>query len=721
PLGAEVGTAKFDLSLGLTEEGGQIFGGLSYNTDLFDAATADRLLAHLGRLLEGAVEEPRRRLSELPILSDAERRQLLDEHSPAGRSFPVEAPLYRLFERQAALRPHAVAAVCDGRSLAYGELNAQANRLARHLLGLGLIPGSRVGLCLERDLELVVALLAVLKAGCAYVPLDGALPAERLAFLLADSGVEAVVTQESQLAALPAPAVPVLCLEREAAAVAAHSSEDPGLDVLPEQAAYVIYTSGSTGRPKGVVVSYANAVRLFTATDDWFAFGPDEVWTLFHSYAFDFSVWELWGALLYGGRLVVVPYWVSRSPESFHELLVREKVTVLSQTPSAFRQLMRADEASTGELSLRWVVFGGEALELGSLRSWYERHAEDRPRLVNMYGITETTVHVTHRELTAADAVSGTGSRIGVAIPDLQVYVLDRHQELVPEGVAGELCVGGAGLAWGYLGRPELTAERFMPHPFLNPTDRTDPSDPSDFLGGRLYRSGDLGRWVAGDLEYLGRIDHQVKVRGFRIELGEIEAALGRHEAVRETVVLVRGESLVAYVVFAPGQAATAGDLRGFVGESLPEYMVPSAFVMLPALPLTPNGKVDRKALPEPERAAADREFVAPRTPVEEMLAGVWCEVLGLERVGVDASFFELGGHSLLATQVISRVRGLFGVELPLRDLFEAPTVAALAARIEQARRAERGALAPAILPVPRTGAERLSFAQQRLWFLDRL
>ncbi|HKH45336.1 MAG TPA: amino acid adenylation domain-containing protein, partial [Thermoanaerobaculia bacterium] len=630
PFAVEVDTAKFDLTLSLEETAHGLAASLEYRTDLFDASTADRLLDRFGRLLAGAVDEPRRPIAELPILSAAERCQLLEERSPAGRSFPVEAPLHRLFERQAALRPQAPAVVCEDRSLTYGELNAQANRVARRLVELGVAPGSRVGLCLERDLELVVSLLAVLKAGCAYVPLDGSLPAERLAFLLADSGVEAVVTQESQLAALPATAVPVLCLEREA--LAACSDEDLGFDVLPEQAAYVIYTSGSTGRPKGVVVSHANAVRLFTTTDAWFGFGPDEVWTLFHSYAFDFSVWELWGALLYGGRLVVVPYWVSRSPESFHELLVREKVTVLSQTPSAFRQLMRADEISStsGELSLRWVVFGGEALELGSLRIWYERHAEDRPRLVNMYGITETTVHVTYRELSAADAVSGTGSRIGVAIPDLQVYVLDRHRELVPEGVAGELCVGGAGLAWGYLGRPELTAERFVPHPFA--------AGP----GERLYRSGDLGRWMAGDLEYLGRIDHQVKVRGFRIELGEIESVLGRHEAVRETVVLARGDSgearLVAYVVFAPGRSATAGELRDFAGRSLPEHMAPSAFVALPALPLTGNGKVDRKALPAPEedgaRLEAGEAYVAPRTWEERVLAEVWAGVLGVERVG---------------------------------------------------------------------------------------
>ncbi|HKH44413.1 MAG TPA: amino acid adenylation domain-containing protein, partial [Thermoanaerobaculia bacterium] len=671
---------------------------LKHDRDLFDAPQVERLLAHLGRLLQGMAEEPQRRLAELPMLTGAERRQLL-EHSPAGRSFPVEAPLHQLFERQAALRPQAPAVVCDGRSLTYGELDAQANRLARHLLGAGVTPGSLVGLCLERDLELVVSLLAVLKAGCAYVPLDGALPADRLAFLLADSGVEAVVTQESQLAALPETAAPVLCLEREAAALAAWSDEDLdlcGLEVAPEQAAYVIYTSGSTGRPKGVVVSHANAVRLFSATDDWFGFGADEVWTLFHSYAFDFSVWELWGALLYGGRLVVVPYWVSRSPESFHELLVREKVTVLSQTPSAFRQLMRADEASatSGELSLRWVVFGGEALELGSLRSWYERHAEDRPRLVNMYGITETTVHVTYREISAADAVSGTGSRIGAAIPDLQVYVLDRHQELVPEGVAGELCVGGDGLAWGYLGRPELTAERFVPNPFGNPTDRTDRTDRSDLhSGSRLYRSGDLGRWVAGDLEYLGRIDHQVKVRGFRIELGEIESVLGRHEAVRETVVLARaGESgearLVAYVVFAPGRTATAGELRDFAGQSLPEHMVPSAFVALPALPLTSNGKVDRKALPAPEedgaRLEAGEAYVAPRTREERVLAEVWAGVLGVERVGVHDNFFALGGDSILSLRIMSQAREQ-GVEVALQDLFEHQTIARLTAALRPA------------------------------------
>jgi acyl-coenzyme A synthetase/AMP-(fatty) acid ligase/acyl carrier protein len=404
---------------------------------------------------------------------------------------------------------------------------------------------------------------------------------------------------------------------------------------------------------------------------------------MFHSYAFDFSVWELWGALLYGGRLVVVPFWVSRSPEAFHKLLWEERVTVLSQTPSAFRQLMLADEAagqSAEELSLRLVVFGGEALDFRSLAPWVARHGDERPRLVNMYGITETTVHVTYRPVTRRDVEDAWGSPIGVPIPDLQTYVLDEGLRLLPAGVAGEVCVGGAGLARGYEGQPALTAERFVPHPF------------STRPGERLYRSGDMARYDArGGLEYLGRRDRQVKLRGFRIELGEIEAALRSHEWIRDVVVTVGGESgdgkrLVAYVVGRGGPGPGAGGLRAYLRGRLPDYMAPSAYVELEELPLTPSGKVDFAALPEAGRGAggaAGAAFVGPRTEVEGVLCRVWAETLGLEAVGVGEDFFELGGHSLLAARVVSRVREELGVELPLREVFERPTVEGAADKLE--------------------------------------
>ncbi|HEV2843869.1 MAG TPA: AMP-binding protein, partial [Thermoanaerobaculia bacterium] len=456
-----------------------------------------------------------------------------------------------------------------------------------------------------------------------------------------------------------------------------------------------------------MLIPHCNVVRLFDATDAWFGFGPQDVWTLFHSYAFDFSVWEIWGALLYGGRLVVVPWEVSRSPEDFLDLLARERVTVLNQTPSAFAQLARAEAARPEPLpDLRLVVFGGEALEPASLEPWFERHGDGRPRLVNMYGITETTVHVTYRPITLADARAGRRSVIGVPIPDLGLAVMDRSLAPAPVGVPGELVVGGAGLARGYLGRPELTAERFIPDPF------------GGRPGARLYRSGDVGRFLPdGDVEYLGRLDNQVKIRGFRVELGEIEAALAALPGVREAVVLLREERLAAYVV---GDAAIP-DLRQALRERLPDYMAPSAFVKLAAMPLTVNGKVDRKALPDPETASGGEEYVAPRTPTEEVIAGIWADLLGLDRVGAADRFFDLGGHSLLATQVTSRLRQAFGVEMPLHDLFEAPVLADLAARVEAARADAGVPPAPPLVPAPRDGALPLSFAQQRLWFIDRV
>jgi amino acid adenylation domain-containing protein/non-ribosomal peptide synthase protein (TIGR01720 family) len=685
------GVSKFDLTLAVHDEGPELALTWEHSTDLFDAATIRRLQEHLAALLGGLAARPERPVGELPLLGAAQRAQLLWEwNQPVAAAAAAAAPLplHRLFEAQAARRPLATAVVHDVDALTYGELNGRANRLARRLRGMGVGPGSRVGLCVERSLDMVVGLLAILKAGGAYLPLDPTYPPERLAFMLADAGAALVLAQERLRGRLPASAaIPVLLVN------GGPGDEDtanlPG-GAGPDDAAYVIYTSGSTGVPKGVEVTHANVARLFAATREWFDFGPDDVWTLFHSYAFDFSVWEIWGALLAGGQLVVVPYEVSRAPEAFLTLLATERVTVLNQTPSAFRQLAQAAGAggAAPELALRWVIFGGEALDPRLLGPWIARYGDAAPRLVNMYGITETTVHVTYARLRAADlAAAGGGSVIGRPIPDLSVHLLDRRLHLLPPGAPGEIYVGGAGVARGYLGRPELTAERFLPDPW------------SALPGSRLYRTGDLARRLPdGGLEYLGRIDSQVKIRGFRIELGEIEAALDSHPAVAAALVEARRDPagpavgapaeqrLVAYLVAAAQPAPTISELRAWIARSLPDHMLPAAFVFLAALPLTPSGKVDRRALPAPERARPElaAAFAAPRTPAEELLAALWREALGLAHVGVEDNFFALGGHSLLAIQVLDRLREAAAVALPLRSLFEAPTVAGLAAELER-------------------------------------
>ncbi|HEY7767650.1 amino acid adenylation domain-containing protein, partial [Longimicrobium sp.] len=1064
------------------------------------------------RLAEALELAPGRAIGSIDVLPEAERRLVVEEWNGTGTAYPADRCIHELFQAQAARTPGAVAVRFQDQQLTYAALNERANRLAHHLRGRGVGPEVRVGLCLERSLELVVAIVAVLKAGGAYVPLDPGYPAERLAFTLADAGVPLVLVQESVRATLPAvDGVEIISLDGAAREIGAESAENPESGARPGSLAYVIYTSGSTGTPKGALIEHRNVARLFAATEAGFGFGESDVWTLFHSCAFDFSVWEIWGALLYGGRLIVVPWPVTRDPAAFRTLLARERVTVLSQTPSAFRALAQVDEGRAEPLhALRTVVFGGEALQYEGLRGWLERYGPERPRLVNMYGITETTVHVTWHTVTGRELRdAGAASGIGKPIPDLRAYVLDPAGNPSPLGVAGELYVGGAGLARGYLGRPGLTAQRFVPDPFAG------------VAGARLYRSGDLARWkVDGTLEYLGRIDEQVKVRGFRIELGEVEAVLRATPGIREAVVLAREDApgdrrLVAYVV--PGAEETAGgareqvsewetvfddtyaqddgeqdpalQLKGwnssytggpipreemrawvehtverilalrpervlevgcgtglllfrvaphtqayhgtdfsrmalehvrrhaaglpqvslsegegdrlddqagagfdlvvinsvaqyfpdlhyllrvlqgaaaalrpcgriFVGDvrslpllgafhaslelvrapeglsagqlrarvrrgmaeeqelmldpaffealrariprlgrvevqvkrgeydnevsrfrydvvlhldagmacadpavrewsgedadglralaeasaqallvrgvpdarvrehvrayellaaggeaadaaavrslaagaaggigpealfalgeemgravevrpgahatlevlfhpaagaarvpaavdaerpwesyandpqwgrrmralvpalrdaaraRLPEYMVPAAFVVLETLPLTPNGKLDRGALPAPDGAGlATRGHEAPAGETEEALAEIWAEVLGVARVGRRDHFFDLGGHSLLAVQVVSRVRQALGVEVPLKAVFEAPTVAALAERVE-ALRSAGASPAPPVVPVPRDAPLPLSFAQQRLWVVDRI
>ncbi|ARL19934.1 non-ribosomal peptide synthetase [Burkholderia pseudomallei] len=712
-------TAQFELTLSLQEAGDDIVGHLNYASALFDESTVRRYVTYWRRLLEGMTAGPANAsVARLPLLDEAERKQVVYAWNATERDYPIEQCIHQLFEAQVDRKPEAIALTFDGQRLSYAELNARANRLAHYLQARGVGPDRLVALCAERGIEMVVGLLAILKAGGAYVPLDPAYASDRLRGIVQDSQPALVLADAVGRAALGEldGALPVIDPETDALRWREMPPTNP--EVASQHVhhlAYVIYTSGSTGRPKGVMVEHAQVVRLFGATQAWFGFDERDVWTLFHSYGFDFSVWELWGALLHGGRLVIVPTEVTRTPSAFFALLCAEGVTVLNQTPSAFQALMSAQEEreeAAGNIEranvvahrLRYVIFGGEALEPRTLASWYARHGE-RTQLVNMYGITETTVHVTYCALRAEDAMRLGASPIGVRIPDLQLYVLDDRREPVPMGVTGELYVGGAGVARGYLNRPELTRERFIDDPFV--------------AGGRLYRTGDLARWrTDGSLEYLGRNDFQVKIRGFRIELGEIEAQLAKVTGVREVVVLARDSAsavrdsatehatpnalspspetstataaatatatapekrLVAYYT---GDADVAA-LRAQAAQHLPSYMVPSAYVRLDAWPLTPNGKLDRRALPAPaDDAYARAEYEAPRGAKEEALAAIWRELLHVERVSRHDNFFELGGHSLLAIGVIERMRRE-GLHTDVRSIFNAQTLSDLAARAQ--------------------------------------
>ncbi|OIK26863.1 non-ribosomal peptide synthetase [Streptomyces malaysiense] len=695
------GTAKFDLTFDVVRGDDGVRCRLEYRADLFEAATVERFTRHYLNLLAAAVAEPELPVSRLPMLSEEERRPLVSALPDQAAAAAVRCA-HEVFAEHAARTPGAVAVTDGALALGYGELDRRANQLAHRLRALGVGPDTLVGLCAPRSAELVVGLLGILKAGGAYLPLDPDNPPERLRHIIGDAGLRHVVGTTATRPLWEAAAAHTVDLTADAVQLAELPGTAPDSGVTPDHLAYVIYTSGSTGRPKGTLVPHRNITRLFSATRHWFGFGPGDVWTLFHSIAFDFSVWELWGALLHGGRLVVVPYEVSRSPEDFHRLLCDEAVTVLNQTPSAFHQLDRADARRAagppGRLSLRYVVFGGEALDVGALTGWFGRHGDTAPRLVNMYGITETTVHVTYRPLTARDAAQGRGSVIGVPIPDLRLHLLDRHGDPVPRGAAGELYVAGAGLARGYLNRPELTAERF----------------PTASCGERLYRTGDLARLRAdGELEYLGRIDDQVKLRGFRIELGEIEAALTAHPGVGAAVARVVPDAtgtpvLAGYVVPAAEHPAANGPeadgpvpgpltvdgLRAHLAARLPGYMVPGALVTLPALPLTANGKVDRRALPVPGATtgalAPGSAYEPPRGPVETALARIWQEVLGHERVGALDNYFALGGDSIRSLQVLARGRES-GLRFGVVDLMRHQTVRGLAKAVSQDAGAAEG------------------------------
>lgn len=673
PMEPENSKAPFDLVLSMEEIPEGIRGRFRYNTDLFDLQTIARMGRYFRNILTAALKQSDEPVKSLAMTGESEQGQLLSMNGDV-ETFPVDESLPELIEQQAFDHPEAIALSCDGVTWSYDQLDKRANCIARHLQGMGIQPGDRVGICMNRSAELVASILGILKAGAAYVPLDPAYPRERLDFMVKDAAIQVVITEPEAVESVPESVLHRLDVRSvEDDGEYSRSSEIP---VNPSATAYVIYTSGSTGLPKGVEVTHANVIRLFRSTESLFGFTDRDVWTLFHSCAFDFSVWEIFGALLYGGKLVVVPYWVSRSPDAFYDLLQKECVTVLNQTPSAFRQLVEIDRREGGRsTSLKWVIFGGEALEMKSLEGWCRRHGFDQPHLINMYGITETTVHVTWHRITPSDLSRGM-SVIGKPIADLTVDLFDEFGAGVPTGIPGEIFVGGAGVASGYLNRPELTRERFV-----------EAEEYGFKKGGKLYRSGDLGRRLEdGTLEYLGRIDQQVKIRGFRIELGEIESQMSGYTGVASSVVVARevdsGNELIGYVVLQSdtGEHRFVSKLRNYLKEKLPDYMLPAAIVVLEEIPLTPNGKVDRGALPDPDREVRidEIEYIVPSSPLEMLIARLWQEVLQISKIGLKDNFFELGGDSIKGAIFANKMQKEIGSVFYVVSLFEAPTITGL-------------------------------------------
>ena len=692
-----------DVTVRFAGGAGGLEGRAEYNPALFDAASVRRFADHFARALEQGVADPGAAVGRIALLSAEESRRQLVEWNRTAADYPADKCVHHLFEEQARRTPDAVALTHADESLSYGELKARANRLARHLRGLGVGPGVLVGLSMERSAEMIVSLLAVLKAGGAYVPLDPTYPPERLSFMLEDARVPVLLTQSGLWPRPPAGRLRVVCLDAEAESIAAYGADDLRGGATPDDLAYVIYTSGSTGRPKGVMIRHRGVCNMRSAQAAAFEVRPGSRVVQFASLSFDASVYEIVMTLCTGATLCLIDRDTALPGAGLIEWLRRERISVATLPPSVLLA-SPADELP----ELKTLVVAGEACPAEVAERW----AHGRT-VLNAYGPTETTVWATVSEPLGA----GRKPDIGRPIANTQVYVLDRSTRPVPVGVAGEIYVGGAGLARGYLGRPALTAEKFIPDPFS--------AEP----GARLYRTGDLARYLPdGRVEYLNRADHQVKLRGYRVELGEVEAALEGHAAVRQSVVMAREDApgdqrLVAYFVPNGGAAPAPGELADFLREKLPAYMVPGAYVVLEALPLTPNGKVNRAALPAPgaERPALAARFAAPRTPVEEVIAGIWARVLGLEEVGVNDNFHEIGGHSLLATRVLSRVREAFEVDLPIKTLFEAVTVSALAERVEQATAAGRSPAPPPVTRVAREGDLPLSLGQQRLWFAHQL
>ncbi|CAO3567132.1 unnamed protein product [Mortierella alpina] len=719
-------TVIFDLILALWENNSGIEGGLEYATSIFEKSTVNRHIGYLHAVLQAMVTDEDQPLTAVDLMSADERTLVVQTWNDTQQQCPDQVCIHKLFEIQVKRTPDAIAVVHENASLTYRELNMRANAVANQLVQLSVQPDDLVAICVERSLAMIIGILAVMKAGGAYVPLDPVHASERLLDILSDASPSIVLVDLRGMAALRGADMSlykVIDLTMPSDGTVAN----PHVPKLSAQnLAYVIYTSGSTGKPKGVMVEHRQVTRLFSSTAPWFDFSKEDVWSLFHSFAFDVSVWEIWGALLNGGKLVVVPQDVAQSPQDMYRLLCDQSVTIVNMTPTAFKPIVECHIKDGLRDQLRFVILAGEALAPAMLQPWFVTHDEQNCHIVNMYGTTETAVHTTYRPITLKDTHQG-DSPIGVRLPDARTYVLDRHCQPVPLGAVGELYVGGAGLARGYLNKSEMTAEKFLPDPFLEQP------------GERLYKTGDLVRQLQdGSLLYLGRNDYQVKIRGFRIELGEIELRLSEHPSVSEAVVITVGGDdqmqLVAYILARsekqPGSVTSATDsssmaqlalaLRDYLSVRLPEYMIPAAFVRMDAFPLTPNGKLDRRALPEPsDDDFARQEYEAPQGDTETAMAAIWAELLHVERVGRHDSFFSLGGHSLLAVRLMNRVATL-GANLPLSSLFSSPTLAAFASVMGDSMVHDTTALST-ITAVSREDSLPLSFSQLRLWFLAQL
>ncbi|MBL8195553.1 MAG: amino acid adenylation domain-containing protein, partial [Blastocatellia bacterium] len=700
----------FDILLMAVEHNGELLTSWQYNSDLFDKSTIIKMAKHFSVLLESIILNPLEHISFLSLLTEVEKQEILLKYSGAEKQASTGC-LHTLFEQQVLKTPQAIAIIFENKPLTYNELNLRANQLAHYLIKLEVSPETLVGISIERSFEMIISLLAVLKAGGAYLPLDPNYPKDRVSFMVQDAQIKIILTKQNLTSILPKQ-VKLICLDSDLTLISKESEENPNLSILPTNLAYVIYTSGSTGNPKGILIEHFSVVNYITQAIKQFELTSSDQVLQFASINFDTSAEEIYPTLVSGATLVLRNDEMIVSVANFLEKCLQWNISVLDLPTAFWHEMVLAikEENLLLPSTLRLVIIGGEKALAERLVDWQQYC---KIRLLNTYGPTEATIAVSCCELNLTQSYKAQNLPIGYAIEGTKIYILDKYLQPLPTGVVGELFIGGNSLSRGYLANPELTAEKFIQNP-LEP-------------GSRLYRTGDLARFLTdGNIEYIGRNDNQVKIRGYRVELGEIESAILKYPTVRETVVVTKQDKtlrLIAYVVTATEKKPLASELQNFLKEILPDYMIPTAFIYLDSLPLTPNHKIDYRALPTIDfyNLELEGDYLAPRTVTEELVAGIWIELLNIKQVSINKSFFELGGHSLLATQLISRLRSNFAVELPLRSLFEAPTIANLAARIDEANQTKQNIKIPSISPVPRNVNLPLSFSQERLWFLEQL